>query len=210
MNQRGVALFNSGRYAAAADEFNQATQADPLNADAFYNLGSAQHRLGNVEAAESNYAHALALDPNHSKAHHAHVVLMLEQSRTDDALASAEQWLSDAPANPDALIEMAWLERQTGRSERAHELLQQTLAVSPSHPRALAELASLYEESGRPDRALALYNRALAADPNRPELAGKAAGARAAMAPSPRDRESLDTAAGPSSRPTRDLRYQMR
>jgi tetratricopeptide (TPR) repeat protein len=215
INQRGVALFNSGRYDAAADEFSRAAEADPLSADAFYNLASAHHRLGDVAEAEANYSHALALAPNHSKARHAHVVLMLEQDRTDDAFAAVDQWLSESPASPDPMIEMAWLERQAGRNERAHELLQQTLAIHPSHPRALAELASLYEASGEPDRALALYNRALAADPNRAELAAKASSVRSAMAPSPRNHasldESLDTAtAAPLSRPPRDLRYQMR
>src|SRR5262245_49698964 len=80
-NTRGVALFNTGQIEGARAEFLQATAVDPVNADAFYNLASTHHRTGNPSEAERNYTHCLALDPNHSKAHHALTVLLLEQKR---------------------------------------------------------------------------------------------------------------------------------
>src|SRR5262245_22482138 len=76
-NTRGVALFNSGQIEDARAEFREATAADPVNPDASYNLASTYHWMGNGSEAERNYFHCLALDPDHSKAHHALTVLLL-------------------------------------------------------------------------------------------------------------------------------------
>ena len=168
LNQRGVSFFNSGQYEGAREEFLKAANRDPLNADAFYNLGSTHHRLGQRTDAEWQYVHCLALDPNHSKCNHALAVLMLEQNRTEEASAQVQRWMTNAPGKPDPIVEMAWLEKQAGRNDQAYRYLQQAIAIDPRHPRALTELASLYEGSNQPDRALVLYQRALAANPDQP------------------------------------------
>lgn len=213
-NQRGVEMFTAGQFEAARDQFQQAALADPLNADALYNLGSTMHRLGQRNEAELNYRHCLVVDPNHSKCRHALSVVMLEQGLSDDAVRLAERWLAESPGNPDALVELAWLEKQRGTSERSTSLLQQALAVAPTHARALSELASLYEGTDRL-RALALYERALASDPRQPSLAAKVADLRGTVqvpsAPSDRAAADRGTSENPDApRTARDLRYQYR
>ncbi len=212
-NQRGVALFKAGQVDAARAEFLQATYADPSDADSFYNLGSVCHRCGRSGEAECDYNQCLALAPNHSKCRHALVVLLLEQNRPADARAAAENWMNASPGQPDPIIELAWLQKQSGHPDEARGLLQQAIAIDPRHPRALAELASLYENAQEPDRALVLYQRALGADPQQPELARRIADLRASALTRPGDGGASDTrlADGDShARPTHDLRYEFR
>jgi tetratricopeptide (TPR) repeat protein len=208
-NTRGVALFNTGQIEGARGEFLEATAADPVNADAFYNLGSTYHRLGNTAEAERNYLHCLALNPNHSKAHHAFTVMLLEQKRVNEAFEFTQNWVDRSPGQPDPLIEMAWLERQAGRTEQSQQILHQVIAANPKHPRALTELATIYEGNQESERALALYQRALAADPNQTAIAGKVADLRNSNG------ESTAVAANPFSPPdparaSRDMRFQLR
>jgi Tfp pilus assembly protein PilF len=208
-NTRGVALFNTGQIEQARAEFLEATSVDPVNADGFYNLASTYHRLGNAAEAERNYLHSMALDPNHSKAHHAFTVLLLEQQRVNEAYDFVQQWVDRSPGQPDPVVEMAWLERQAGRTERSRQLLHEVIAVNPKHPRALTELASIYESNRESDRALALYQRALAADPNHTNIATKVADLGG----------SIDTPGAVSTNPfsppdparaSRDMRFQLR
>jgi tetratricopeptide (TPR) repeat protein len=214
-NQKGVTAFNQGQYGVAREEFLQAANRDPLDADAFYNLGSTYHRLGQRTDAEWQYTHCLALDPKHSKCHHALAVLLLEQNRPDEAHALVRRWIGNAPGSPDPLVELAWLEKQSGRSEEAYRDLQQAIALDPRHTRALAELASLYENSNQNDRALVLYQRALTANPDHPELARKVAELRGSstVTPSRSSQQPSVIAKNPAPGPTqsaRDLRYEYR
>jgi len=174
-NQRGVALFNMGRYQEALHQFQMAAQMDLTSPNIHYNLGRAYHELGDTVNAEIGYDHCLALAPSHSKCRHAQVVLLLEQGRTDEAYACVQSWLAADPASAEPLVELAWLERQLGRTDRARQRLQHALAIDPQHPRALAELGALYETEGRPQRALVVYQRALAASPGQTQLAAKIA-----------------------------------
>ncbi len=181
-NQRGIALFNMGRYQEALRQFQMAAQMDLTNPDIYYNLGRAYHELGQTVDAEINYEHCLALAANHSKCQHAKVVLLLEQGRTNEAYASVQRWLAADPASPEPLVELAWLERQHDRTEQARQQLRYALALDPQHPRALAELGAIYEAEGRPQRALIVYQRALAASPGQTQLAAKIAQLRQQLA----------------------------
>jgi tetratricopeptide (TPR) repeat protein len=209
-NTRGVALFNTGQYESARAEFLDATAADPVNADAFYNLGSAYHRLDNPAEAERNYMHCLALNPNHTKAQHAHVVLMLEEGRVNDAYSQVNRWMSQNPGHPDPMIELAWLDRQAGKTDQAREQLHQVIAINPRHSRALTELAAMYETSNDSERALALYQRALAANPNHPDLSTKVADLRAVTPGVDRATAQNPYTPPDSTRTGRDMRYQLR
>ncbi len=212
-NSRGVALFNRGQYEAARSEFLEATAVDPVNADGFYNLGSTYHKLGDAGEAEQNYFHCLALNPDHTKANHAFVVLLLEQERTNAAYDLVQDWMARSPGSPDPLVEMAWLERQAGKTESARQTLHQALAIEPRHSRALTELASIYEGSKDSERALALYQRALVANPSHPDLSTKVADLRDAVPTQDTGRaiaQNNSSDRPTSQRQSRDLRYQLR
>jgi tetratricopeptide (TPR) repeat protein len=154
----------------------------------------------------------MALDPNHTKAHHAYTVMLLEGKRVNEAYEYVENWVNQSPGQPDPLVELAWLERQAGRPEQARQLLHQVLGINPKHPRALTELASIYEGTNETGRALALYQRALAANPNHSELSSKVADLRGSIDDS---HAEPAVATSPFSSPepgraSRDLRFQMR
>src|SRR5437868_7698423 len=82
----GKKLLEKGQYAAAIEEFREATVLMPTNALAFNYLGLALHEAGQPVDAERAYQRALALDHDLTEAHYNLGCLLLPQSnRLDQA-----------------------------------------------------------------------------------------------------------------------------
>jgi tetratricopeptide (TPR) repeat protein len=138
-NLAGVRAYQQGQYDVAMQSFQKAVATDPTNADAYYNMAATMHRVG---AAKN--------DPN--------------------ALSQAEtlynQCLDRSPDHPDCHRGLAVLLTETGRSDRAFNLLKTWSARSPRHPEAHIELARLYEEFGNLEPAKLELTEALQVDPH--------------------------------------------
>jgi tetratricopeptide (TPR) repeat protein len=170
-NEDGVRLYQRGDYAHARECFQAALVLRPGDAGMLYNLGRCHDMLGQTPKAEQTYARCLQSAPNHPECRHSLAVLLVRQSRADEAAQMVEDWLQREPRLAAAYAEQAYLYREAGDLVSAQRRLQQALALDPNDASALTELAQVYEAQHRPDRALALYERALDANPRRPDLA---------------------------------------
>jgi Tfp pilus assembly protein PilF len=63
-NQRGMLLGGAGRFADAAQAFDQAAKLTPEDPEVWFNLGLARFRAGNAKAAAEAVRHALVLKPD--------------------------------------------------------------------------------------------------------------------------------------------------
>ena len=84
----GLALHRSGRFAEAEATYRQALAAAPRNADILNLLGAVCINLGQLPAAEEHLEAALRLNPSHSAAHDNLGVLLVNQQRLEEAIAS--------------------------------------------------------------------------------------------------------------------------
>jgi tetratricopeptide (TPR) repeat protein len=185
-NLTGVKYFQQGQYQAADSYFRQAIQADPNNADGYYNLAANFHRQWKLHGretdltqADTNYQQCIVRDPNHVDCYRGWSVLMVEQGRAQDAFNLLEQWSANSPANPEPRIELARLYEEFGDKETAKNRLIDAVALAPQNSRALAALGKLREESGDPVQALANYQRSLAYNKNQPFVAARVAALQA-------------------------------
>jgi tetratricopeptide (TPR) repeat protein len=64
----GVGLWNASKYAEAKTKFEEATKADPKNANAHYMLGMANLNLGQIPGARSAFQEYLKISPDGDKA----------------------------------------------------------------------------------------------------------------------------------------------
>jgi tetratricopeptide (TPR) repeat protein len=121
-NSVGARLYEQGQYSAALQRFQKAIANDPTNADGYYNLAATNHRLGN-------------------------------QRRDPQLLAQAEslynQCLDHAPNHVECHRGLAVLLVDTGRPDRAFELMKNWAAQTPTYAEPLIELARLYQEAGK-------------------------------------------------------------
>ncbi len=66
--ERGNALFEAGKFAEAAQAYEQSIQEGVSGANVYFNLGNANLRAGEKGRAVLNYERALALRPGHPEA----------------------------------------------------------------------------------------------------------------------------------------------
>lgn len=195
----GVKLYQQGNYLGAASHFQEALARQPGNPDCFYNLGATYHQQAklfrhpaDLQTAEQYYHLCLARNPDHPACQRALAVLLVEENRSDEAVAQLQAWAQRQPTNPAPRIELARLCEEHGDSRMAENHLIDALAIDPSNTRALVALGRLRESAGDPSQALADYSRALSVDPQQPTVAARVAslnaelsGARVASLPVP-------------------------
>jgi tetratricopeptide (TPR) repeat protein len=190
-NAEGVRLFQQSQYDQALRQFQEASYAEPSNADSYYNLAATYHRLGkmnnqqsDLEKAETYYNLCLDRNRNHSDCYRGLAVLLAEQGRTQESFRLVEGWVSQQPNSADAKIELARLCEEFGDRNTAKERLVEALSIQPDNPRALAALGKIREESGDALQALANYQRSLWYDNHQPQLASRVSALQTNMNPS--------------------------
>jgi tetratricopeptide (TPR) repeat protein len=214
-NAEGVRLFQQGQYQAALRQFQEANYADPDNADSYYNLAAAYHRIGSFEKrqsdldqAENYYNQCLDHAPDHHEAYRGLAVLLAEQGRTDDAFRLVQGWVDRAPHVADAKIELARLYEEFGDPTTAKDQLIEALKVEPENARALAALGKIREKTGEHYQALADYQRSLWHDSFQPQVAARVSALQTAVrsatpTPTPDDRDDRTRMVDKDARPLR-------
>ncbi len=179
---QGVQLYQQGNYLGAVNHFQEALARQPGNPDCFYNLGATYHQQAKVfdnpadrQVAEQYYHLCLARNPDHVACQRALAVLLVEDSRGEEAVANLQNWAVARPANPQPHIELARLAEEHGDLREAENQLIDALAIDPNNPRALVALGQLREAAGDSTQAMANYSRALAIDPQQPVVAARVA-----------------------------------
>lgn len=83
--QQGWQLWQERQLDAAAEKFQQATQMDPENTNAWNGLGWAKENAGKFPEAETAFRRALALDPNYAASLNGLGQIYLAERKYDDA-----------------------------------------------------------------------------------------------------------------------------
>jgi Tfp pilus assembly protein PilF len=181
-NSEGVKMYQTAYYEGALLQFQKAVDADPKNADAYYNLASTYHQLGKLHhretdlaQAESNYHRCLDNDPNHEDCYRGLAVLLVDKGNPAQAKELLELWAQRAPGLPGPKIELARLSEEQGDKATAQARLIEAVGIDPHNARALAALGKVREESGDPAQALANYQRSLQINHNQPQVAARVA-----------------------------------
>ncbi|MBC8870145.1 MAG: tetratricopeptide repeat protein [Planctomycetes bacterium] len=136
-NLQGVRFYQQGQYDAAMQRFQQAVAADPKNPDAYYNMAATVHRMGTARSDQT----------------------LLNQAET-----LYNRCLDEEKDHADCHRGLAVLLAETGRSDRAFNLLRNWAVRSPKVADARIELARLHEEFGEPDTAKVHLTEALKID----------------------------------------------
>jgi len=182
LNAEGVRLFEQTRYQEAVQQFQKAIDNDPTDADAYYNLAGACHRLGTIHQltselsqAESYYQLCLNRDPDHRECHRGLSVLLVQQGRREEAFRLLQSWADRRPDWPDPKIELARLSEEFGNREAAKQYLADALHLRANDARALAALGRLREQAGEHLMALQNYQQSLQVDPYQGQVAARVA-----------------------------------
>lgn len=176
-NIDGARFFQQGNYQVALQRFQQAIAANPRHPDAYYNLASTLHRVGNqtnnrdmLKQAEAIYNQCLDLNENHVECRRSLAVLLAETDRADSAFKLLTNWVAQRPDLADARIELARLYEEFGDKETANMHLNQAVLVDQRNARAWAALGRIREQAGETEQALANYQRSMSLNPQQPAI----------------------------------------
>lgn len=136
-NLQGARSYQSGNYDVAMQNFQKAVATDPTNADGYYNMACTMHRMGTARNDQN----------------------MLNQAET-----LYNQSLDLDPNHTDCYRGLAVLLVETGRSDKAFNLLKNWAVRDPKSADARVELARLYEEFGDPEAAKTYLTEAVGLD----------------------------------------------
>jgi len=147
----------------------RALELDPTSSDSHTALGFLETNLGNTEAAEASYLHAIDLNPNDAWPYMLYGLFLTETlSRPGEAVRLLEKALALDPLWRAIRSALGTALGAAGQTERAILLLRSSIETDPNYAEYYYYLADLYGWSlGRMDEAIRWEVRAaeLAADP---------------------------------------------
>jgi arylsulfatase A-like enzyme/Flp pilus assembly protein TadD len=132
LNAYGVALADAGKPADATRQWQRVLQVDESNAPAYQNLGIVALRGGDVRAARTHLARALALNPRLPLALNTLGVVSAREGDLRSAVAYWNKAIELDPQQFDALFNTGLVQTQAGNYAEARKALEQFVRTAPS------------------------------------------------------------------------------
>ena len=146
----------------AQEAARRALDLDPRNASAEATMGyAALYYDWNIATAETRFRHAIALDPNNTKAHQWYGNLLTAAGRFEEAEREMRRAQQLEPLSMIASAALGWSLYHAGRHEEALDQYRLTLAMDPNFELAYLWSGWALEELERYDDALAMLEDAV-------------------------------------------------
>ena len=118
-----------GEYRQAGEEYQKALESSPGNADVFCDMGYSLYLQQKSEDAERNLKQALAIEPNHPRAHNNLALVYAHMERTEEALTEFQRAGNPAPV---AHVNLAFSLSLDKRWQLSREEYRRAMAYHPT------------------------------------------------------------------------------
>lgn len=169
--EKGRVLAGQNRLRHAERMFALASERNPANADAWFELGSLRLRMGKWSPARKDLEQATALAPDNDDAL---VALGFHYRNTglhEEAQRAFKTVLARTPGSYPALIGLGTDYTWTRRYSDAERIFREAIDVDPSNPNGYRKLGDCYQRSGRMAEALEAFRKARELAPDDPGIA---------------------------------------
>lgn len=163
----GVVFGYIGKTAKAAEAYAAALERDSANPVAYFNLGTAQQKLGQRRRAVRTFEELLQLAPDYPHVRGALANVLGELKDFDRAIAMLLEELEIDNTCVSCWTSLGLSYICTGNVERGEQCLHKALELDPGYFNAIHNLATLYVTQGRYDEAERILREALRRDPQR-------------------------------------------
>lgn len=119
--ESGISKQEKQDFNGAIKDYSNAIAADANNKEAYYNRGTCQLILKNLEAAKQDFTQTIALDAGFVKAYYSRATVFVSQERYHEALPDLSKTIELNPKTPNALTLRGQIRAQTGNKLGACE-----------------------------------------------------------------------------------------
>lgn len=157
---------NSNTQLGGIQNYTQAIQLNPNNAEVYYQRGNANYDLGNLEAAREDYTQAIRLNSNHAKAYHNRGLVQADLTNYRAAIDDYNQAILLNPNDAAAYEKRG--QAYFALNDYKEAIEDYTQAIRLNHQDATAYINRGLARSAAGDKqgALADYTQAIRIDPN--------------------------------------------
>ncbi len=167
---QGDVNLGLGRYARAAERFEQSLSLDDRQAEVFYKLAVARYREGRTGAAIDPLRRAIALAPTLAEPQYLLGLSLRDSGRLDESLSALSAAAKLSPGMLAAREARAEVLQARGDVSRAVDELEALAALEPERPERAVAVASAYARAGRHDAAVLALGRAAERFPESPAV----------------------------------------
>src|SRR5262252_3759190 len=162
----GGALARQGKLTEAIEQYEQALQLKPDEAEAYTNLGGVLARQGKLTEAVQNCERALQLEPDYAEACYNLAVALAAQGKLSEAIKNYERALQLKPDYAEACNNLGVALSEQGKLAEATKNYERALQLKPDYPEAYNDLGIALGEQGNFSEAVQSFERALQLKPD--------------------------------------------
>lgn len=129
LKEIGVACTKLGRYATAADFYEQITVKRPDDFSAWMALGTSHHRAEHLDDARMAYLHAIEMQPDSALAWHNLGLLASDQGNHEESRDCFQREVNIAPEDAKAWYDLAVSLQALGQQEEAQAAYERSEAL---------------------------------------------------------------------------------
>jgi len=157
----GEAAFQAGKFAEAAQIFEQYTMDKPNNAWGHFMLGLSAAKAGDSANAEKAFEHALTIDPDHLKSLLNLSRLLIDEKKYDDAIARLARAGEVDPASVEVHRLLGRAYNGQHKVDDAIDSYRRAIALDPKDAWSMNNLGLIMIQAGRPYDAIPLLSGAV-------------------------------------------------
>ncbi len=164
-NNRGVALYKSGHYAEALNDYTFAiVQIDPTYTDAYKNRFEVNLVSGSYQRALEDAEYLATVYPDSAYTYLYQGLALTDLKRYDEAISKFDMAYQKDTENVEAVVNQANAYYMSNRYEKARELLQKAISIDATEANIYNTLALIATQEGDFQEALKQVNQAIEID----------------------------------------------
>jgi tetratricopeptide (TPR) repeat protein len=165
--EAGNAKSQQSNYKGAIDDYSNALSIDNRNPTTYFNRGTAYHRIGDLDKAESDLDKAIDLNPNLAEALNNRSHVRFDKRQYDQALNDADRAIALNPSLAEAYLNRGNVVFIKKDLKGATEAFNKAISLKPNAltlARAYNNLGNIYAAEPNIDFAIKNYDQATQLD----------------------------------------------
>jgi protein O-GlcNAc transferase len=161
-----IKLYNQGRFYDLINEAKKLINEYPKAFIIWNLLGAANKRLGKIDQAFIFLKKVTELNPEYADGHNNLGVILQDQEKFQESIASFKLALSLKPNYSEAYNNLAITYKKISKLEESINLFYKAISFNPNYVEAYNNLGTTFKEQGKTSEAIEFFNKALSIKPD--------------------------------------------